>query len=105
MGVTTTHDPWAAGEFLKVSIEATAVLKTNSPGVALANVRLSANKVGNGLVLSWPASAPACSLYRLSGLHATDWSPVSSQPVITNDTYVVTLPISDENCFFRLRTQ
>jgi hypothetical protein len=105
MGVTTTHNPWAAGEFLKVGIDATAILKTNSPNVALSSVSLSTARVGNEIVLSWPTSAPACRLCRLPGLQATTWLSVSTQPVVTNDAYVVTLPISGESCLFRLEAR
>jgi hypothetical protein len=105
MGVTTTHDPWAAGEFLKVGIDATAILKTNSLNVALSSVRLSATRVGNNLVLSWPTSGPACRLCALPGFQETGWSPISTEPVLTNDSFVVTLPVSGVGCFFRLQAQ
>lgn len=103
MGATTTQDPWAVGEFLKVAIDATAIPGTNSATVGLSNVRLVATRVGTNLVLSWPTSAPACQLSALRSPQATAWSPVSTQPIITNSCYTVTLPVIGPGCFFRLQ--
>lgn len=104
MGATTTpHDPWAGGEFLRIGIDATAILATNSPNMGLSGVRLRATLVGTNLVLSWPTSAPACHLYTLPSPEATSWSQVSTEPIIINDSYVVALPIAGPACFFRLR--
>src|SRR5690348_15885577 len=62
MGITTSHDPWAAGEFLKFAADATPILETNSTNgsstnsnnVAISNTRLSAIRDGSNIVLSWP---------------------------------------------------
>lgn len=105
MGTTTTHDYWAAGEFLKIAIAATVIQATNSSNIDLSGVRLSAAKVGTNLVLSWPTSAPVCRLYALPSLQPSGWFPVPAAPIVTNDDFVVTLPLAGSACYFRLQLQ
>jgi hypothetical protein len=112
MGETTTHDPWAAGEYLKFAVNAAPILgtnstsvSTNSTGVAVSNVRLSASRVGSNIVLSWPTSTAPAQLYASPSFGSGPWSPVSSQPTIIGDNFVVTLPSFGSGSYFRLQAQ
>jgi hypothetical protein len=105
MGATTTHYPWADGEFLKLAVGATAILGTNSPPMAIPNVFLSATKVGTNLLLSWPVIATQYHLYAQQGLQQAAWAPVSTEAIISNDNFVITLPISGAGCYFRLQSE
>jgi len=113
MGETTTHNPWAVWEYLKFAVSATLVQGTNSTsgsgtnstGVAVSNVRLSAGMAGSNIVLSWPASTGASQLYSAPSFESGAWSPVSGQPVIINDRFVMTVPLSGTGAYFRLQGQ
>jgi hypothetical protein len=113
MGKTTWHVPISDVEYLKLAIGATAVvgtnstsgLGTNSSGVAVSNVRLSAKRDGSNIVLSWPTSTAPSQLYVSSSFESGAWTPVSTQPVIINDNFVVTLQISGSGYYFRLQAQ
>src|SRR3974390_1156754 len=113
MGETTTHDPWAAGEYLMFAVNATAIVATNSTtsqgtnstGVAVSNVKLSASMVGSKIVLSWPTSTAAAQVYSSPSFDSGGWSPVSTQPATVNNNFMVTLPMSASGSFFRLQAQ
>jgi hypothetical protein len=113
MGITTTHVPVPYTEFLKFAVNATAIqgtnstngLSTNSTGVAVSNVRLSAKSDGSNIVLSWPSSTATAQLYSSPSFESGSWSPVSAQPVTLNDNLVVTLPLSASGSFFRLQAK
>lgn len=105
MGPTVTRDPSAAGEYLKVAIGATAVVGTNATTLPVSSVRLSATRIGRNVVLSWPASTASFQLYASPSFESDAWSPVSAQPVVVNDQFVVTLPLSGYSCCFRLQSQ
>src|SRR5436190_4845603 len=94
MGVTTTHDPWAAGEYLKFAVGATANIETNVPTLDVSDVRLLCNKVGANIVLSWPTSTSPCRLYSAPSFESAMWSSISTEPAIIDDRFVVTLPWS-----------
>lgn len=105
MGMSLTHTRWAAGEFLKVAIRGTAILSVTTPHTALSAASLSVSQIGTKLVLSWPASAAPCRLYAMPNLQPPAWAPVSAAPVLTNDSYVVTLPLADPCRYFRLQAE
>ena len=112
MGTTTTRVPVNFIEYLKFAVNATAIPGTNSTnsegtnsmGVAVSKVSLSASMVGSNIVLSWPISSAPSQLYACPGLQSGIWSPVSTRPVIINDKFVVTVP-SSGSAYFRLQAQ
>jgi hypothetical protein len=95
-----------AEEYLTVGAD--AILGTNStslPVSPVCNVALSASRVGSKIVLSWPASATPSQLYAMPSVAPAEWTPVLLQPTLTNDNFVVTLPLSGSACYFRLQAQ
>ena len=113
MGITTTHVPVPYTEYLKFPVNATAIQGTNSTsgsgtnstGVAVSNVCLSAKSDGSSLVLSWPSSTAPAQLYSSPSFESGAWTLVSAQPVVLNENFVVTLPVSGSGSFFRLQAQ
>ena len=113
MGITMTHVPEVFTTYLKFAVNATAIqgtnstsgLGTNSPGVAVSNIRLSAARVGSNVVLNWPTSTAPAQLYSSPSFESGVWSPVSTQPVVVNDQFVVRLPVSASGSYFRLQAQ
>jgi hypothetical protein len=70
---------------------------------AVTDVRLSAELTASDtLRLSWPASATGYFLESGVSL-ADDWSPMTEIPTLEGDQYVVTIPTSGNQRFFRLR--
>ncbi len=58
---------------------------------------------GNALRLAWPASSGSFNLYSSSTLGAlAAWTPVSVEPVLVGDRWVVTLSVTDRAGFYRL---
>jgi hypothetical protein len=107
MGITTTHVPVPYTEYLKFAVNATAFqgTNTNSTGIAVSNVRLSAKRDGSNIVLSWPTSTAPAQLYSSPRFESGAWSPVSTQPVMVNDNFVVTLTLSGSGSYFRLQAR
>jgi hypothetical protein len=113
MGPTTTHIFMVWTEYLMFAVNATPILgtnstngsSTNSMGVAVSSVRVSAKRDGSNIVLSWPTSTAPAQLYSSPSFDSGSWSPVSTQPVMVNDNFVVTLPLSASGLFFRLQAQ
>ncbi len=71
---------------------------TNLPAI---NIQGAA---GGQLVISWPVSAAGFQLYSATSLSAPIvWTPVTTQAVASNGSYVVTLPVSGGTAqFYRL---
>ena len=113
MGITTTHVPVPYTEYLKFAVNATAIpgtnstsgVGTNSTGVAVSNVPLSAEKDGSNIVLTWPTSTAPAQLYSSPSCRSGAWTPVPAHPVILNENFVVTLPVSGSGSYFRLHGQ
>lgn len=57
---------------------------------------------GSNVLVSWPSSSNGFDLYGSSNL--ADWSVVAQAPVIQGDQWVVTIPLSEADPFFRLQT-
>jgi hypothetical protein len=108
MGATLTGVPLNSTEYLKIAIGADAILSTNltsQPISPVANVRLSASRVGHNFVLSWPATAVPSQLYMLPNGAPIVWIPILKDPITTNGNFEVTLPLSGSACYFRLQGQ
>lgn len=108
MGATLTGVPLNGTEYLKIAIGADAILSTNStsqPVSPVANVQLSASKIGSNILLSWPASAVPSQLYMLPNGAPSPWVPVLKDPRTTNGNFELTLPLSGSCCYFRLQAQ
>ncbi len=59
---------------------------------------------GNALTLAWPASSGNFNLYSSSTLGTlAAWTPVSVEPVLVGDRWVVTLSLADGAAFYRLK--
>ena len=69
---------------------------TNLPG-------LCAAKSGTSLVLTWPVYPMGFVLECGDGLPATNWSSVGAAPTITSQTNVVTLSLTAQRKFYRLK--
>jgi hypothetical protein len=66
---------------------------------------LSLVQVGNGMVLYWPASAAGYTVLTAAALGAaTAWGVLPGAPtlVLSNDTYQITLPVTNQAGFYRL---
>ena len=111
MGPTVTHVPVNFTEYLMFSVNATTIQGTNSAGgsgtnstgVSVSNVRLSAIPAGSNILLSWPTSTAPSQLYASPTFESNTWSPVSTQPVRINDHFVVSLPVTSSGSYFRLQ--
>ena len=64
---------------------------------------LSASLSGGKLLLSYPAAAWAFTLESSTKLSAGGWSAVNATPVLNGNCLVVTLPITNNLMYFRLR--
>jgi hypothetical protein len=72
------------------------------PAGALA---LSITQVGNSIVLSWPGSAVGYAVQTTATLGTgTAWGalPRAPTPVLSNDNYQLTLPVTNQAAFYRL---
>jgi hypothetical protein len=113
MGITTTHVPVPYTEYLMFAVNATAIqgtnstsgLGTNSTGVAVSNIHLSVKRDGSNIILSWPTSTAPAQLYSSPSFESGAWTPVSAQPVVIKENFVVTLPASGSGSYFRLQGQ
>ncbi len=63
---------------------------------------LTATRVGQNLVLSWPISAPGYTLQSTTSLSAPNWKPVAKVPVVVGNQYYVTNNSASGNNFYRL---
>jgi formylmethanofuran dehydrogenase subunit A len=62
--------------------------------------------VGNGTLLSWPGSGVGFVLYTATNLvPPVAWTLATSQPVLTNTQWQITLPVDSNTGFFRLQSQ
>jgi hypothetical protein len=80
-----------------------ALLLVLSEGMA-AGVELTISKVGTNVVVSWPASATDFVLESSSSL-ATGWTAVATAPATNQQVASVTLPITGDQKFFRLKDE
>lgn len=71
-------------------------------GDLLAPPALSIRIEGNGLQVSWPASAAGYTLKARPSLSTGAWETVSQTPAVVGDRLVVTLPATGASQFFRL---
>jgi hypothetical protein len=97
----TTHDPWAAGEFIKFALDVTGNAGPCSSQNTLSNISLSATRVGTNLLLSWPASPYG--LYSSATVAPPAWAPVPDTPLRSDADLVVTLPLTNVSRCFRLQ--
>jgi YHS domain-containing protein/regulation of enolase protein 1 (concanavalin A-like superfamily) len=58
--------------------------------------------VGANVAISWTASSPAYQLTASPQLSPANWQPVGTAPVISGETYTVTIPVTGTQRFFRL---
>ena len=68
-------------------------------------VTLAIAQVGNAIVLSWPATAAGYTVQTSATLGAgTAWGalPGAPAPVLSNDAYQLTLPVTNQAAFYRL---
>lgn len=63
---------------------------------------LTATRVGDDLVLRWPAAAAGFSVQTTSDLGSGGWTALDATPVLNGDHWEVTLPATEGSQFFRL---
>jgi hypothetical protein len=63
---------------------------------------LTATRVGDDLVLRWPAAAAGFSVQTTSDLGSGGWAALDATPVLNDDHWEVTLPAIEGPQFFRL---
>jgi hypothetical protein len=67
---------------------------------------LSIAQSGNDIVLSWPAYAAGFNIQTCAAARGTNaiWTtlPGSPAPVLANDNYQITLPVTNQTAFYRL---
>lgn len=68
----------------------------------LANVPLTAQRVGDQIQLSWPSSASTLSVWAAFSLDSPEWFLLEGQPVESGDSFVLNVPILEDTLFFRL---
>jgi hypothetical protein len=64
---------------------------------------LSLQISGNTLLFLWPASYTAFGLEASDSLSPAAWTALPVTPIKIGDQYLVPLPMSGTNCFYRLR--
>jgi len=65
---------------------------------------LSLSLSGNQAFLTWPTNAAGFNLQQNTNLLSTNWVTVTNQSVITNLLYQVTVPKTNRQNFYRLKT-
>jgi hypothetical protein len=58
---------------------------------------------GSSLLLYWPVSTPTFVLETSSSLSPADWKPVAGTPLQIGNQYLMSLPVTTTNSFYRLR--
>ena len=59
---------------------------------------------GSDVIVAWPVTAGACQLQATDSLSGPHWSDVTARPSVVDGEYRVTMPLSDFQQYFRLRT-
>jgi hypothetical protein len=65
--------------------------------------RIGAINQGGSLLLSWPAAPSGFLPESAYTLSPTNWVAITNQPVLTNGQYLLSIPITGTNQFFRLQ--
>jgi hypothetical protein len=65
---------------------------------------IGAAQAGNGFSLSWPQWAGRMELYTTTNLGAGGWTLVTNIPTSSNNTFTVTIPMTNFLQFFRLQS-
>jgi phospholipase C len=84
---------------LGFSINAPPVVTNAPPVVSIPSISLS----GANLILTYPLWASGYTLESATNFVSGSWTAVNAVPVTNGDNSVVTLPISDDAMYFRLR--
>jgi hypothetical protein len=58
--------------------------------------------VWTNAVISWPGSAAGFQLQSCPSLSSTNWILVPQTPTLTNGQFTISLPVTNNSCFFRL---
>ena len=114
------NDPYSggptyfAGEILEVLVHSRALSNTERANVesyledcyiGSGRIELNVERSGDGMKFSWPVPAPVYELETSDHLTGSDWLPVGQKPTVTEDKFVVTLPMESTPRFFRLKKQ
>jgi hypothetical protein len=67
--------------------------------------KITIQSAGSNLEVLWPSSFSEFSLECSTNLLSSGWAAVTNSPVLQDDNWVVTLPITDAPPFFRLKAQ
>lgn len=76
----------------------------SSPIDVVAEPRLGVTNQGTSVLISWPAAPSGFVLESAPYLYSpTNWTPVSGSPTLINGQYLLSVPITGTNQFFRLQ--
>ncbi len=79
-------------------------LAVAAPSASASMPALGIGLSGNTASFSWPASFAGYALESTPSLNSADWQGVVTSPVVDNGNNVVTIPLSDTQGYFRLRS-
>jgi hypothetical protein len=65
--------------------------------------RINVARVGNTVVISWPTNSGFGAIQSAATLAPAEWISLTQQPNVVGTNYQVSLPISSDNVFFRLK--
>lgn len=68
----------------------------------LTDIRLTATRDADQLVIAWPAAAEGFTLQETAALEQPAWSPVATPPVLQGDQFTVTVTIGGGEKYYRL---
>lgn len=75
-----------------------------APAIDVVNVpQLGVTSQSGSLSISWPAEPSGFVLESSTNLSPANWVPVAASPVLTNNQYIQSMPITGTNQFFRLQ--
>ena len=99
---TTSSDPAFLREFLGDADTASLQFATNAPPVPVMSVP-SISLSGTNLILSYPLWASSYTLQFATTLDSGVWTAVNATPVTNGNNAMVSLPITKDPGYFRLR--
>lgn len=96
----TYHWQLTARAGAKTETATGSVVVKTAPGT---DVTLTATRSGADLRIAWPATATGYELETTPSLRAPTWQPAGLMPVLVEDRFVVAVPATASEQYFRLR--
>jgi len=100
----TTVDPVDPTHFWTLTMypSSSTAWSTQITELIAAPLLLSVTQASTSIVLSWPAAAAGYQLQSTPGLSHPNWSLVSQTPILNNNQFTVSLPLTGSMQLFRL---